>query len=88
LKKLKLKLIGRNYFDPSRAIQISQHQVQLWPGFLTGTKARLLPFTKPAAINPTEAGIMLLADITHKVLRTGRLVFGAILTPQIQFWTF
>lgn len=57
LRRLRLKLIGRNYFDPSRSIPIPKHNVQLWPGFLT-------------AVNPTQIGIMLVADVTHKVLRT------------------
>jgi len=56
LRRLKLKLIGRNYFDPQRAVHIEKHRVQLWPGFLT-------------SINTTDAGVMLVADVTHKVLR-------------------
>lgn len=58
LQKLKLKLIGRNYFDPKSSIKLERHTVELWKGFLT-------------AINPTESGIMLIADIAHKVIRIG-----------------
>eukprot|EP01119_Soliformovum_irregulare_P019822 TRINITY_DN6354_c0_g1_i2.p1 TRINITY_DN6354_c0_g1~~TRINITY_DN6354_c0_g1_i2.p1 ORF type:complete len:792 (-),score=209.84 TRINITY_DN6354_c0_g1_i2:309-2684(-) len=57
LRLLKLKLIGRNYFDPSRSIRIERHDVELWPGYFT-------------AINPNDRGIALVADVAHKVLRT------------------
>jgi aubergine-like protein len=54
---LKLKQIGRHYFDPSRPVAVPAHFVELWPGYFT-------------AVNPNEKGTMLVADITHKVLRT------------------
>jgi len=64
LRYLRLKPIGRQHFDPSRPIEVPQHRVQLWPGYF-------------ASINPTEMGIALVADVAHKVLRTG--------VPSIQF---
>lgn len=55
---LKLKQIGRQHFDPTRPINIPQHKVQLWPGYFT-------------SVAPNQMGIMLIADVAHKVLRTG-----------------
>jgi aubergine-like protein len=55
---LKLKPIGRQHFDPTRPIEVPQHKVQLWPGYFT-------------SISPSQKGIMLIADVAHKVLRTG-----------------
>ena len=57
-----MKQIGRNYFDPKRPISIPAHKVELWPGYVT-------------AIHPNAKGIMLICDITHKVLRTSKFIF-------------
>ena len=57
LRTLKLKPIGRQYFDPSRAIQVQGHPVTLWPGYVT-------------SIRQTQGGVSLIADVSHKVLRT------------------
>jgi aubergine-like protein len=32
---MKLKLMGRNFFDPSATIKVSTHRLELWPGFVT-----------------------------------------------------
>jgi aubergine len=58
LRLLQLKQIGRHYFDPAHPIEIPQHHVQLWPGYFT-------------AISPTHGGIVLVADVAHRILRTG-----------------
>ncbi len=58
LRILKYKQIGRHYFDPLHPISIHQHKVELWPGYFT-------------SINPNQEGVMLIADVAHKVLRTG-----------------
>jgi aubergine-like protein len=58
LRMLKLKPIGRQHFDPTRPIEVPQHKVQLWPGYFT-------------SISPNQKGIVLIADVAHKVLRTG-----------------
>jgi len=57
LRIMKLKQMGRQYFDPTRPIKIPKHRVELWPGYFT-------------SINPNQVGMMLIADVTHKVLRT------------------
>lgn len=58
LRLLKLKQIGRHYFNPSLPAQIPQHNMELWPGYIT-------------AIAEYDAGVMLNIDVAHKVLRTG-----------------
>jgi aubergine len=58
LRLLKLKQIGRNYYDPTKSAAIPQHHMELWPGYQT-------------AIAEYDLGSMLNIDVTHKVLRTG-----------------
>ncbi|XP_007905583.1 piwi-like protein 2 isoform X2 [Callorhinchus milii] len=56
MRILELKLVGRNFYDPTNAIVLPQYRLQLWPGF-------------SASIRRTDGGLMLLADVSHKVLR-------------------
>eukprot|EP01117_Protostelium_nocturnum_P016842 TRINITY_DN6745_c0_g2_i1.p1 TRINITY_DN6745_c0_g2~~TRINITY_DN6745_c0_g2_i1.p1 ORF type:complete len:994 (-),score=216.74 TRINITY_DN6745_c0_g2_i1:22-3003(-) len=58
LRALKLKPLGKHFFDPTKSIQIPQHQVELWPGYYTSIG------------NDFKFGSTLLVDITHKILRT------------------
>ncbi|XP_071952418.1 piwi-like protein 1 [Antedon mediterranea] len=55
MDKLKLKQVGRHYFDPSRSVEVPQHKLQIWPGYIT-------------AIQHYDGGLMLQTDISHKVL--------------------
>ncbi|XP_033118833.1 piwi-like protein 1 [Anneissia japonica] len=55
MDKLKLKQVGRHYFDPSRSVEVPQHKLQIWPGYIT-------------AINEYDGGLMLQTDMSHKVL--------------------
>jgi len=57
LRLMKLKEIGRHYFDPTRSAHIPQYNMELWPGYTT-------------AISEYDGGSMLNIDIAHKVLRT------------------
>jgi aubergine-like protein len=57
LRYLSLKQIGRQYYDPTRPIKIPQHKLELWPGYFT-------------SVGLNQTGTMLLADVSHKVLRT------------------
>eukprot|EP01099_Mayorella_cantabrigiensis_P000709 TRINITY_DN1311_c0_g2_i1.p1 TRINITY_DN1311_c0_g2~~TRINITY_DN1311_c0_g2_i1.p1 ORF type:complete len:848 (-),score=209.79 TRINITY_DN1311_c0_g2_i1:183-2726(-) len=57
LRSLKMKQMGRHYFNPNNPTQIKEHKLELWPGYIT-------------SINPNDTGIVLIADIAHKVLRT------------------
>ncbi|XP_037037430.1 protein aubergine-like [Bradysia coprophila] len=54
---LHLQLIGRNFFDAMAKIDIPQHHLQLWPGYVT-------------TIRQYETDIMLCAEVTNKVMRT------------------
>lgn len=56
LKKIKFKQIGRNYFNPEQHTDISNHNIQIWPGF-------------SSSLNMLEKGVLLNIDIVHKVLR-------------------
>ncbi|KAE8628028.1 hypothetical protein XENTR_v10007275 [Xenopus tropicalis] len=57
LKMMNMKQIGRNYYNPSDPIEISQHNLTIWPGFTT-------------SILQYETSIMLSLDVSHKVLRS------------------
>ncbi|XKL69438.1 hypothetical protein PGB90_007207 [Kerria lacca] len=56
LSHLKLQLIRRNYFDPGAKIQIPEHHLELWPGYVT-------------AVGQYEREILLNCEISYKVLR-------------------
>ncbi|XP_072917852.1 piwi-like protein 2 [Hemitrygon akajei] len=61
LRILELKLIGRNFFDPTNASFLPQYRLQIWPGYA-------------ASIRKTDAGLMLLIDLTHKVIRNDSVI--------------
>ncbi|XP_074143603.1 piwi-like protein 2 isoform X2 [Sminthopsis crassicaudata] len=56
MKLLDMKLVGRNFYDPSSAMILQQHRLQIWPGYA-------------ASIRRTDGGLFLLADVSHKVIR-------------------
>uniref|UniRef100_A0A8C8Z0L4 Piwi-like protein 2 n=1 Tax=Prolemur simus TaxID=1328070 RepID=A0A8C8Z0L4_PROSS len=56
MKLLDMKLVGRNFYDPTSAMVLQQHRLQIWPGYA-------------ASIRRTEGGLFLLADVSHKVIR-------------------
>ncbi|XP_015598612.1 piwi-like protein Siwi isoform X2 [Cephus cinctus] len=56
LHHLKLQQVGRNYFDPRAKIQITEYMLELWPGYIT-------------AIKQHDHGILMCAEISHKVMR-------------------
>jgi aubergine-like protein len=60
METLKLQLVGRNFFDAVAKVDIPQHQLQLWPGYLT-------------SIRQHEVDILLCAEVTNKVMRTETL---------------
>ncbi|KYN01664.1 Protein piwi [Cyphomyrmex costatus] len=53
---LKLKLIGRNYFDPNSKIILPEHKLELWPGYVS-------------SIRQHERDILMCVEITNKVMR-------------------
>ncbi|XP_062943159.1 piwi-like protein 2 isoform X2 [Cynocephalus volans] len=56
MKLLDMKLVGRNFYDPTNAMILQQHRLQIWPGYA-------------ASIRRTDGGLFLLADVSHKVIR-------------------
>ncbi|KAL4664026.1 hypothetical protein H8957_013295 [Semnopithecus entellus] len=56
MKLLDMKLVGRNFYDPTSAMVLQQHRLQIWPGYA-------------ASIRRTDGGLFLLADVCHKVIR-------------------
>nr|XP_054773093.1 piwi-like protein 2 [Lytechinus pictus] len=55
MKILEMKQVGRHFFDPTRPAIVPQHKLEIWPGYIT-------------AISQYEGGLMLHADVAHKVL--------------------
>ncbi|XP_060643492.2 piwi-like protein 2 [Anolis sagrei] len=56
MRILDMKLIGRNFFDPTSTSVLQQYRLQIWPGYA-------------ASIRRTDGGLFLLADVVHKVVR-------------------
>ncbi|GAA6087858.1 piwi-like protein 1 isoform X1 [Tachysurus ichikawai] len=57
LKILNMQQIGRHYYNPDDPLNIPQHRLTIWPGFVTN-------------ILQYESSIMLCLDVSHKVLRS------------------
>lgn len=57
MSRLHLTQVGRYYYDPHRPASIPQHKIELWPGYIT-------------SIQCYEGGMMLLCDVSHRLLRT------------------
>ncbi|XP_053507651.1 piwi-like protein 1 isoform X2 [Ictalurus furcatus] len=57
LKILNMQQIGRHYYNPEDPLNIPQHRLTIWPGFVT-------------SILQYESSIMLCLDVSHKVLRS------------------
>ncbi|XP_071789596.1 piwi-like protein 1 [Asterias amurensis] len=51
-----MEQIGRHYYNPKTPIMIQQHGLQMWPGFIT-------------SILQYEKDVLLMADVSHKILR-------------------
>ena len=54
---LKFKMHNRNFYDPQSAHAIKQHNLSVWPGYVT-------------AVDRFEGGLFLQCDVSHRVLRT------------------
>ena len=57
MRALELVRVGRKTFNPSCAHVISQHRLEIWPGYVT-------------AVNEYEGGLKLCVDSSHRVMRT------------------
>ena len=56
LRALDLQQVGRQYYDSHHPIQVTQHKMELWLGYVT-------------AIHQFDGGLLLLLDVSHKLLR-------------------
>ncbi|KAF5291921.1 hypothetical protein FQA39_LY14153 [Lamprigera yunnana] len=56
LGHLKLQLVGRDFFDALAKISIPEHELELWPGYIT-------------SIRQNESDILMCAEIAHKTMR-------------------
>lgn len=54
---LEMVQVGRYYYNPATPSCVPQHKLEVWPGYIT-------------AISEQDGGLMLLADASHRVLRT------------------
>lgn len=59
--KLQLSMIGRKFFNPEAAVELTRHQLTVWPGYTT-------------AVSDTETGSMVCIDVSHRVLRTNTVM--------------
>ena len=57
MRQLQLRQVGRHYYDPLHPIIIPQHKLELWPGYIT-------------SIHAYEDQLLLMLDVSHKLLRT------------------
>ena len=56
LEGMKLQLVGRSYFNPNAKITMTNHKLELWPGYET-------------SIRQHEDSMLLCCEVSHKVLR-------------------
>ncbi|XP_076003583.1 piwi-like protein 2 [Genypterus blacodes] len=61
MKIIGLKQVGRNHYDPQRALIVGKHRMQTWPGY-------------DATIKRTDGGLYLCVDLTHKVLHNNSVL--------------
>ena len=57
MNTLKMVQMNKNYYDPTKAMMVPQHKLEIWPGYVT-------------AVHEYEGGVMLCLDVSHKVLRS------------------
>jgi len=57
MEKMRMKLVGRNYYDPTAKVELKQFKLELWPGYET-------------SIRQHEDEVLLCCEVSHKILRT------------------
>ena len=57
LMHLKYIMIGRHFYDPTKAKRLDQFKIALWPGLQT-------------AVNIHDGGVLMVCETTHKVVRS------------------
>lgn len=55
MRKLEYKQFGQKLFDPSQPKLIPQHELTIWPGYVT-------------AVDEYDDGLMLMLDVSHRVI--------------------
>lgn len=61
LSMIGMEQVGRHYYNPKNPATIPQHHLMLWPGFIT-------------SILQYERDVMLMLDVSHKILRSDTVV--------------
>ena len=61
MRKLDFERIGRNCFQPSKAVKLAQHNLEVWPGFYS-------------AMQRLESGPLMMIDLTSKVIRNDKVL--------------
>ncbi|XP_069123522.1 piwi-like protein 1 isoform X1 [Argopecten irradians] len=57
MRILEMVEVGRYFYNPKTPSAVPQHKLEVWPGYIT-------------SVCENEGGLMLLADASHRVLRT------------------
>ncbi|XP_010226884.1 PREDICTED: LOW QUALITY PROTEIN: piwi-like protein 2, partial [Tinamus guttatus] len=57
MRILDMKLVGRNFFDPTKAAVLQHYRLQVWPGYSVSIRRR-------------DGGLFLSVDVVHKVIRS------------------
>ncbi|KAM6232194.1 LOW QUALITY PROTEIN: piwi-like protein 2 [Spheniscus humboldti] len=57
MRILDMKLVGRNFFEPTQATILQHYRLQIWPGY-------------SVSIRKKDGGLFLLVDAIHKVIRS------------------
>ncbi|XP_026723266.1 piwi-like protein 2 [Athene cunicularia] len=57
MRILGMKLVGRNFYEPTQATILHHHRVQIWPGY-------------SVSIRKKDGGLFLLVDAIHKIIRS------------------
>ncbi|KAM8794537.1 piwi-like protein 2 [Eudromia elegans] len=57
MRILDMKLVGRNFFDPTKAAVLPHYRLQVWPGYSVSIRRR-------------DGGLFLSVDVVHKVIRS------------------
>ncbi|KAI6073607.1 Piwi-like protein 2 [Aix galericulata] len=57
MRILDMKLVGRNFYDPSQASMLQHYRLQVWPGYSVSIRRR-------------DGGLFLQVDTVHKVIRS------------------
>ncbi|XP_019620692.1 PREDICTED: piwi-like protein 1 [Branchiostoma belcheri] len=57
LKNIGMQRVNRSHHNPTQKIDMKAHGLEVWPGFVT-------------SILQYEANVMLMADVSHKILRS------------------